>query len=40
MAVKAKEGEKLAHERLQSARPVRAKTRKRTTAPDNIQGLL
>jgi hypothetical protein len=40
MAVKPEVGGKQAHERLQSALPVRAKTRKQTITPDGTPGLL
>ena len=40
MAIEPEEGGKLAHERLQSALPVRAKTRRHTTTPGGTPGLL
>jgi hypothetical protein len=40
MAIEPEEGGKLAHERLQSALPVRAKTRRQTITPDGTPGPL
>jgi hypothetical protein len=40
MAVEPEEGGKLAHGRLQSTLPVRAKTRRQTITSDGTQGLL
>ena len=40
MAIEPEEGRKLAHERLQSALPVRAKTRRQTTTPGGTPGPL
>jgi hypothetical protein len=40
MAIEPEKGGKLAHERLQSALPVRAKTRRQTITPDGTPGPL